>query len=127
MKLRKFLTTCAGCLVASALSVSAAESGIASHYSVKSNGGTITASGEKLCDKAMTAAHKTLPMGTIVRVTNLKNNKSVIVKLNDRGPYIKGRIIDVSQAAAHALGFHKQGIARVKVEVVQKANKKSKK
>jgi rare lipoprotein A len=96
------------------------EIGIASHYSVRTNGGTRTASGEKLCDNSFTAAHKKLPFGTKVKVTNLKNNKSVVVRITNRGPYIRGRIIDVSQAAAHALGFHKQGLTKVKVEVVKK-------
>ena len=95
------------------------EIGIASHYSVKTNKGTKTASGEKLSDNLFTAAHKKLPFGTKVKVTNLRNNKSVIVKINDNGPHVKDRIIDVSQAAAHALGFHKQGLTKVKVEVVK--------
>lgn len=97
----------------------AVEIGIASHYSTKT--GTKTASGEKLNDNAFTAAHKTLPLGTIVKVTNLKNNKSVTVRINDRGPYPKGRIIDVSKVAANALGFYKQGLTKVKVEVVKKS------
>jgi len=93
--------------------------GIASHYSIKSNKGTRTASGETLCDKSFTAAHRTLKFGTKVKVTNLRNNKSVIVRINNRGPFKAGRIIDVSQAAAHKLGFHKQGLTRVKVEVIK--------
>lgn len=92
--------------------------GIASHYSIRTNGGTHTASGEVLSNHKFTAAHKTLPMGSLVRVKNLKNNKEILVRLNDRGPYIKGRIIDVSQASAHALGFHKDGITKVKIKVV---------
>lgn len=95
----------------------AAEIGVASHYSTKT--GTRTASGERLVDSKFTAAHKTLKFGTLVKVTNLKNNKTTVVKITDRGPYKKGRIIDVSQAAAKTLGFHKQGIAKVKVEVVK--------
>lgn len=67
---------------------------------------------------AMTAAHKTLPFGTRVRVTHLGNGRSVDVKINDRGPYIAGRIIDLSKAAAGVLGMHAQGIARVKVTVL---------
>lgn len=94
-----------------------AEIGVASHYSTKT--GSKTASGERLVDSKFTAAHKTFKFGTFVRVTNLKNNKSVIVKINDRGPFVKGRIIDVSHAAAKQLGFVKQGLARVKVELVK--------
>ena len=92
--------------------------GKASWYEIKCNGGTHTASGETLNDWAMTAAHKRLPMGTKVRVTNLKNGKSVIVKINDRGPYIDGRIIDVTKGVAHKLGFIKCGVVPCRVEVV---------
>jgi rare lipoprotein A len=65
-----------------------------------------------------TAAHRSLPIGTVVRVVNLKNGRGVIVKINDRGPYIKGRIIDLSFAAAKSLEMVRSGIARVKVEVI---------
>jgi rare lipoprotein A len=102
------------------------EYGIASHYSIRTNGGTHTASGQKLRDDSFTAAHKTLPFGTVVKVTNLNNNKSVKVKINNRGPFIKGRIIDLSQAAAHSLGFHKNGLTRVKVKVITVGNNKYK-
>lgn len=92
--------------------------GHASWYEIKCNGGTHTASGETLNDWAMTAAHKTLPMGTKVRVTNKDNGRSVVVRINDRGPYIKGRIIDVTKGVAHKLGFIKKGVVKVKVEVL---------
>jgi rare lipoprotein A len=65
---------------------------------------------------AMTAAHLTLPMGTMVRVTNLTNNQSVVVKITDRGPFVHGRIIDLSLAAAKATGVYRAGVAKVKVE-----------
>ena len=68
--------------------------------------------------KRMTAAHRTLPMPSIVRVTNLENGKSVLVRVNDRGPFAKGRIIDVSERAAELLGYYKQGTARVRVTYV---------
>lgn len=100
-----------------------AEIGVASHYSVRSNGGTHTASGEVLKDSSLTAAHKTLKFGTVVKVTDLKTQKEVIVRINNRGPFIKGRIIDLSQAAAKQLGITKRGIAKVKVEVVKSAKK----
>lgn len=92
--------------------------GKASWYCVKCNGGTQTSSGETLRDYAMTAAHKTLPIGSRVRVTNKRNGRSVVVRINDRGPYIKGRIIDVTKGAAQKLGFLNDGIVAVKVEVL---------
>ncbi|MGC6464952.1 MAG: septal ring lytic transglycosylase RlpA family protein [Akkermansiaceae bacterium] len=94
--------------------------GEASWYSIKSNGGTHTASGERLREEASTAAHKTLKMGTKVRVTNLRNGKSEVVRITDRGPYIKGRIIDVTTGVAKRIGFYSRGIAPVKVEVLEK-------
>ncbi len=94
--------------------------GEASWYEIKCNGGTHTASGIPLRDYAMTAAHKTLPMGTMVRVTNLTNGKSVILKITDRGPYIKGRIIDVTKGAAQKLDFINRGIVKCTVEVLKK-------
>lgn len=96
-----------------------AEQGLASCYSVKTNGGTRTASGQKLSNTAHTAAHKHLPFGTKVKVTNLKNGKSEIVTITDRGPYIKGRVIDVTIGVAKKLGFG-YSIVPVRVEVVGK-------
>jgi rare lipoprotein A len=93
--------------------------GKASWYSIRCNGGTKTASGERLRDTALTAAHKTLPMGTKVRVTNERNGKSVVVRINDRGPYIRGRIIDVTKGAAVQLGMIRSGVVPVKVEVLE--------
>lgn len=100
--------------------VKSVQHGKASWYSVKTNFGTKTASGERFSNHAATAAHKTLPMGTMVRVTNLNNNRSEIVRINDRGPFIKGRIIDVSIGTAEKLGFVKNGVIPTKVEVLQK-------
>jgi peptidoglycan lytic transglycosylase len=91
---------------------SAAQSGIASVYSTES--GSRTASGVRLNPGALTAAHLSLPFGTKVRVTNRSNGHSVVVTVNDRGPFVRGRIIDVTPAAAHALGF--SGLAPVTVE-----------
>jgi rare lipoprotein A len=88
-------------------------SGVASVYSTESGSGT--ASGQKLNPKALTAAHRTLPFGTKVRVTNKSNGRSVIVTINDRGPFTRGRIIDVTPAAARALGF--SGLAKVSLNV----------
>jgi rare lipoprotein A len=98
--------------------VKSVQHGKASWYSIRTNRGTRTASGQRLCDKGSTAAHKTLPMGTKVRVTNQANGKSEIVTINDRGPYIRGRVIDVTIGTAERLGFRQRGVAPVKVEVL---------
>ena len=93
------------------------QTGKASYYADKFEGSP-TASGEKYRGTRMTAAHKTLPFGTKIKVTNLANNESVILEVNDRGPFVEGRILDVSKAAAEKLGFFNQGIADIKIEVV---------
>lgn len=98
--------------------VKSVQQGKASWYSIKTNYGTKTASGERLRNDAPTAAHKTLPMGTKVRVINMANNKSEVVTINDRGPFIKGRIIDVTIGTAEKLGFVNRGVVPVKVEVL---------
>ncbi|MEC5125224.1 septal ring lytic transglycosylase RlpA family protein [Verrucomicrobiales bacterium BCK34] len=90
-----------------------------SWYSVRTNGGTKTASGERLRDSGNTAAHRTLPMGTLVKVTNLNNDRSAIVRINDRGPYSHGRIVDVSIGVAGKLDFVKNGVAPCRVEVME--------
>lgn len=94
--------------------------GKASYYSIKTNGGTATASGQKLRNNAYTAAHRSLPFGTRVRVTNLKNGKSAVVRVNDRGPFIKGRTIDVTIGVARHLGMITAGVVPCKVEVLKK-------
>jgi len=91
------------------------ETGIASWYGHDFHG-KLTANGEQYNMDALTAAHRTLPLPTIVRVTNLENGKSLRLRVNDRGPYARGRIIDVSRRAAELLGFQKNGTARVRVE-----------
>ncbi len=93
------------------------QKGIASWYG-KEDHGDLTASGEPYNMYEYTAAHRTLPFGTLVKVTNLKNGKSVIVRINDRGPFVKGRIIDLSYASAKKIGMIKQGTAPVSLEVV---------
>jgi len=95
-----------------------AQTGKASFYAKKFEGRR-TASGQKFSNKKLTAAHKTLPFGTQVRVTNLKNNKSVVVTVNDRLPKKSKRIIDLSQAAAKELDYIRAGTATVRVEVVK--------
>ena len=94
------------------------QKGQASWYGSKYHGKK-TSSGERYNKNAMTAAHKTLPFGTKVKVTNLENNESVIVRINDRGPFVGDRIIDVSEAAARELDFHSEGIGNVKIEVLK--------
>lgn len=101
--------------------VSTVQHGQASWYGTRCNGGSRTASGERLSNSAATAAHKTLPLGTNVRVTNLANGKSEIVRITDRGPYTKGRVIDVTEGVAQRLGFYSRGVVSVKVEVLKKA------
>ena len=93
--------------------------GMASFYSNKFNGRK-TANGEIFSNQKLTAAHNTLPLGTYVRVTNLRNGRTVIVKINDRLHHRNKRIIDLSRAAATKLGFIKSGLTRVKVEVLGK-------
>ncbi|MBN2325578.1 MAG: septal ring lytic transglycosylase RlpA family protein [Candidatus Omnitrophica bacterium] len=93
------------------------EIGQASWYGRKFHGKR-TASGEKYSMYAMTAAHPTLPFDTKVKITNLDNGKTAYVRINDRGPFVKGRIIDVSRAAARKLGFELKGIAQVKIETL---------
>jgi rare lipoprotein A len=91
-----------------------ASGGIASFY----NEGTQTASGEKFDPNELTAAHPTLPFGTRLRVTNVSTGKSVTVRVNDRGPYVRGRVVDVSYSAAESLGMVNKGVTNVKLDVV---------
>lgn len=95
--------------------------GVASWYGPKFHGKP-TANGETFNKMAMTAAHTTLPLNSMVRVTNLENGRSVVVRLNDRGPFVGGRIIDMSQAGAEALGFRRQGTAKVQVRYLGPAD-----
>jgi len=92
--------------------------GISSYYAEDFHG-KLTANGEVYDMYGVTAAHKTLPLNTIVRVTNLDNEKSLILRINDRGPYVKGRILDCSYGAAKKLGFLSNGTTQVRVEVIE--------
>ena len=98
--------------------VQSVQQGKASWYSTKTNSGKRTASGRKLNNTAGTAAHKTLPLGSTVRVINMANGKAEVVTITDRGPYIAGRIIDVSVGVAERLGFAARGVVPVKLEVL---------
>jgi rare lipoprotein A len=89
--------------------------GVASFYTE----GERTANGERLNPNALTAAHPTLPFGTRLRITSVASGRSVVVRVNDRGPFLKGRAVDVSYSAAKQLGLTERGVAKVKMEVVQ--------
>ncbi|MEQ8245375.1 septal ring lytic transglycosylase RlpA family protein [Fulvivirga sp.] len=93
------------------------QEGKASYYADKFEGKP-TASGEKYKHSKLTAAHKTLPFGTVIKVTSVSNGKSVEVRINDRGPFVEGRVIDLSRSAAEKIGLIHVGIADVKIEVV---------
>jgi len=84
--------------------------------------GKQTASGEPFDKRDFTAAHPSLPLGTLVKITNLRNGKAVVVRINDRGPVVDDRIIDVSDSAALALGFRERGVQKVRLELYQPAN-----
>lgn len=88
--------------------------GLASYY----KSGKKTANGERFNPNGLTAAHRTLPFGTRVRVTNLRNGKSVVVRINDRGPFIRGRVIDLSLGAANFVGMTKSGVAKVTYSIL---------
>lgn len=100
--------------------VSGSQTGKASHYSIRTNHGTRTASGRPLRDEDATAAHRRLPMGTKVLVRNIANGKTELVTITDRGPYVRGRILDVTVGVARRLGFVGQGVAPVELKVMEK-------
>jgi len=132
--MRRFLPAAAACLLLSAIgcagkhapltvpaSAGYTEEGVASWYGTKYHG-RATASGERYDMHAMTAAHPTLPFGVVVEVTHLGNQRRVRVRINDRGPFKKGRIIDLSYAAARELRMVRDGTARVRLRVVSPAS-----
>ena len=100
------------------LPLQAVEFGKASYYTIRSNHGTRTASGIPLNDSKLTAAHRTLKFGTQVKVICLNTRKEALVTITDRGPFTKGRVIDLSYAAAKKLGIEKKGVTRVKIEKI---------
>jgi rare lipoprotein A len=103
-----------------AISAPKTEAGLASYYHDKYHGRQ-TASGEIFNTNEFTAAHRTLAFGTVVRVTHAESRRSVVVRINDRGPFISGRVIDLSRAAARELGIEKAGLAKVNVEIIPPA------
>ena len=98
-------------------------SGVSSYYGKKFHGRK-TANGETFDMYDLTAAHKTLPFGTIIEVENLSNNKKVTVRINDRGPFVRNRILDLSYAAAKKIGMIKSGTAKISGKIIHKAIKK---
>ena len=104
----------AGLYFATPAEAGPAQCGRASWYALTSK----TASGERMNPAAMTAAHRSLPFGSKVRVINKRNGKAVVVRINDRGPFIRGRIIDVSKAAAQALGFIRSGHTSICIQKI---------
>ena len=114
LKLSLLLVAIAAILTSPSNAFSASQRGIASVYSTKD--GSKTASGAKLDNNALTAAHRSLPFGSKVRVTNSRNGRTVVVVIVDRGPFIRGRIIDLTPAGARALGF--SGLASVIIDIL---------
>ncbi len=122
--MKKFIMIVCACLIGStaaitsgaALAKSSTQRGIASFYWKPQP----TASGERFNPNALTAAHKYLPFGSRVKVTNRRNGRSVIVRINDRGPYIRGRIIDLSRRAAGVIGMRGSGIVPVTIKVLSR-------
>jgi len=92
--------------------------GVSSYYGTQFHG-KLTANGEVFDMYGVTAAHKTLPLGTVARITNLENDKSIILRINDRGPYVGGRILDCSYGAALKLDFVTNGTAKVKIQIIE--------
>ena len=114
------LTVMAGCATTGArpgVEARAEAAGLASYFASRYDGHP-TASGARYDERRLTAAHRTLPFGTRVRVTNIQNGRSVVVTIIDRGPFRAGRVIDVSKRAATELGFLREGIAQVRLDVV---------
>lgn len=120
MRVRCFLACAVAALCASVSAFGQTEhelDGLASWYGGKFQG-RLTANGEVFDTNQLTAAHRTLPFGTVVRVTNPVSEQSVVVRINDRGPFVEGRVIDLSRAAADAIGIAAAGVAPVRVEII---------
>src|SRR5688572_14585319 len=112
--MKRILAALVFCAFAMPISHADAQSGVASYY----KSGRLTANGERFNPNGYTAAHRSLKFGTLVRVTNLRNGLSVVVRINDRGPFIRGRIIDLAYGAAKAVGMHDSGIVKVQVAIL---------
>jgi rare lipoprotein A len=112
--MQKLIIAATAAFLAIAVSAQAGVVGMASYY----KSGKVTANGERFNPHGLTAAHRKLKFGTKVRVTNMRNGKSVVVRINDRGPFIGGRVIDLSLGAAKVIGLTKSGVAKVSFTVV---------
>jgi rare lipoprotein A len=106
---------CAAATLAPAAAGAFSQTGMGSYYGRELHGRR-TASGERFNHAALTAAHRTAAFGTRLKITNLSNGRSVVVRVNDRGPFIRGRVVDISSGAAHHIGMHGRGVARVRIE-----------
>ncbi len=112
--MKKLVVAVAAAVFVCSASAKAGVVGVASYY----KSGKVTANGERFNPHGMTAAHRQLKFGTMLRVTNVRTGKSVVVRVNDRGPFIRGRIIDLSLGAAKAIGLTKSGVAKVSYTVL---------
>jgi rare lipoprotein A len=112
--MKKFIVAVAAAVLVCSVSAEAGVVGMASYY----KSGKVTANGERFNPHGMTAAHRKLKFGTKLRVTNVRTGKSVVVRVNDRGPFIRGRIIDLSLGAAKVIGITKSGVARISYTVL---------
>jgi rare lipoprotein A len=112
--MNKFFMAVAVASLAFSITAEANVVGMASYY----KSGKVTANGERYNPHGLTAAHRKLKFGTKVRVTNVRNGKSVVVRINDRGPFIRGRVIDLSLGAAKVIGLHKSGVAKISYTVL---------
>jgi rare lipoprotein A len=112
--MNKIFTALAAAFLLFSVSADAGVVGMASYY----KSGRLTANGERFNPHGLTAAHRKLKFGTKVRVTNMRNGRSVVVRINDRGPFIRGRVIDLSLGAAKVIGLHKSGVAKVSFTVL---------
>jgi rare lipoprotein A len=110
----KIFVAVAAAFLTLSISAEASVVGLASYY----KSGKVTANGERYNPHGLTAAHRKLKFGTKVRVTNVRNGKSVVVRINDRGPFIRGRVIDLSLGAAKVIGLHKSGVAKISYTVL---------
>jgi rare lipoprotein A len=112
--MNKVFTTISAAFLVLSVSAEAGVVGMASYY----KSGRLTANGERFNPHGLTAAHRKLKFGTKVRVTNMRNGKSVVVRINDRGPFIRGRVIDLSLGAAKVIGLHKSGVAKISYTIL---------
>jgi rare lipoprotein A len=112
--MKKFVCAVAAAVLLFSVSAQAGVVGMASYY----KSGKRTANGEHFNPNGLTAAHRKLKFGTKVRVTNVHNGKSVVVRINDRGPFIRGRVIDLSLGAAKVIGLHRSGVAKISYTVL---------